>query len=136
MIKKMSSQAMAFAVIGSVGFMIDGAILTLLSVGMGVNIYLSRFISFTLASFVTWLLNRRHTFRWMSKDIRISPTNEYIRYIVIQIGGAVINLSIFTWLVAENPVLQTIPVIPLAAGAGVALVFNFLGARIWVYQSQ
>lgn len=127
---------MAFAVIGSVGFMIDGAILTLLSVGMGVNIYLSRFISFTLASFVTWLLNRRHTFRWMSKDIRISPTNEYIRYIVIQIGGAVINLSIFTWLVAENPVLQTIPVIPLAAGAGVALVFNFLGARIWVYQSQ
>lgn len=135
MIKKLGSQAMAFSVIGLFGFVTDGAVLTFLSVGIGINIYLSRFISFTLASLATWLLNRRHTFRRISKDIKRSPTNEYIRYIVIQISGALINLGIFTWLVAVNPALHAIPVIPLAAGAGVALVFNFVGARIWVYPS-
>ncbi len=114
--------------------MVDGTILTFLSVGMGVNIYVSRLISFTLASFTTWLLNRKHTFRKLDSLPGISRTREYIRYVIIQIGGALLNLGIFMWLVAENPALQAMPIIPLAVGAGVALVFNFLGARIWVYQ--
>jgi putative flippase GtrA len=135
-INKLSFQAITFAVIGSVGFVIDGTILTLLSLGMGINIYGSRLISFIAASLVTWRLNRKYTFIRKNIDISLSPANEYIRYIVIQIVGAVINLGVFTWLVTANPALQAIPVIPLAAGAGVALVFNFLGARIWVYQSK
>lgn len=134
MVKKLGSQVIAFATIGSIGFAIDGVIVTVLSVSAGINIYTSRLISFLLASLTTWLLNRQHTFRRVRQDTKISTSNEYIRYIVIQIGGSVINLSVFTWLVATNPALQSIPIMPLAAGASVALVFNFLGARLWVYK--
>lgn len=134
MIKKLSQQVTSFAIIGAAGFVVDGGILTYLSVGIGANIYVSRLISFTLASLTTWLLNRKYTFRRSCDFPGISRGREYSRYVIIQTCGALINLGIFTWLVAANPALKAIPLIPLAVGAGIALVFNFVGARMWVFR--
>lgn len=135
-IKKLSRQVSSFSIIGSIGFLVDGSVLTFFSMKVGLNIYVSRIISFTLASLATWLLNRRFTFTKPACLPGSSLTREYIRYAVIQIGGAMINLGIFTWLITQNPALQSMPIIPLSVGAGVALVFNFLGARIWVYHEK
>ena len=134
MIKKLSYQITTFAIIGAAGFVVDGGVLTYLSVGIGVNVYVSRLISFTLASFATWLLNRKYTFRQSSDVPGFSRGREYSRYVIIQICGALINLGVFTWLVAANPALRIIPIIPLALGAGIALAFNFVGTRMWVFQ--
>lgn len=136
MLKKLSYQIAAFVIIGSVGFIIDGGVLTYLSVGLGVNVYGSRLISFTLASLTTWLLNRKYTFRRSYDSPEFSRRREYGRYIIIQTGGALINLGVFTWVVAANPALLAIPIIPCAFGAGVALFFNFIGARMWVFKEN
>lgn len=134
MIQKLRYQLATFAIIGSVGFAVDGGVLTYLSVGMGMNVYLSRFISFALACLATWLLNRKYTFRRPNHFPGFSRGREYSRYVIIQTCGALINLGVFTWLIAVNPEFKSIPIVPLAFGSGLALVFNFVGARMWVFQ--
>ncbi len=134
MIKKLSYQVTAFAIIGSIGFAIDGGLLTYLTVVKGANIYMSRLISFMLASFTTWLLNRKYTFRQPGDSSGFSRGREFSRYAIIQTIGALINLGVFTWLVAANPAFQTMPIIPFALGSAVALLFNFSGSRLWVFR--
>ena len=124
----------SFALVGTVGFVVDGGALTVLSVVYGLDIYASRLISFTLATCVTWWLNRTHTFRLPSARGNVTYVGEYGCYVAVQIVGAMLNLAIFAWLIERNPDLRQIPFLPLAVGAGVGLVWNYLGTRFWVYR--
>ncbi|MFZ6645593.1 GtrA family protein [Undibacterium sp. TJN25] len=134
MVKKLSTQVLSFAVVGGIGFLIDAGVLTLLSVHFGVNVYTARVVSFALASLGTWLLNRRHTFGQAGVDNAKAGSGEYLRYMSVQAAGAMINLGVFSALVVILPSLARYPVIPLAAGSGVAMFFNFFGARHWIYR--
>lgn len=128
------SQLMRFALIGAVGFAIDGSLLTLLSVVWGLNVYVARLVSFLTATLSTWWLNRKHTFGMApAREFRVHA-NEYTRYFFIQIGGGLINLAVFAWLVYLEPAFRALPILPLACGAGVALLWNFAGARLFVYR--
>jgi putative flippase GtrA len=60
--KALLKKIFSFGVVGGVGFVVDAGVLTLLSSKMGVNIYVSRLFSFTVAVFVTWMLNRKWVF--------------------------------------------------------------------------
>lgn len=122
-----------FAGIGGIGFLIDAAILTLLVNGGGMGPVSARAISFTLAATATWYLNRRWTFRVAGNA---SQGSEYARYLAVQIVGAVINLAIYLLVLAFQPQLGRVPVIPLAAGALVAMGFNFIASRYWVFAAQ
>jgi putative flippase GtrA len=128
-------QLLHFTLIGGIGFVIDGGALTLLSVMAGVNLYFARLISFTLATLTTWWLNRRHTFGMASAVESGAKASEYGRYLLIQIGGGLINLTVFAWLIFIESRLRAIPVLPLAIGAVAGLVWNFLGAKLWVYKT-
>lgn len=127
-----SRQFILFAIVGSVGFAIDASLLTLLANYCSVNLYLSRVVSFAFASLGTWLLNRSFTFRGITEGVDRNST-EYLRYMLVQIGGAIINLLVFSILVEHYPAMRQQPAIPLAFGSIVAMVFNFIGARAWVY---
>jgi putative flippase GtrA len=117
-----------FALVGVLGFVIDASVLTLLVNGFGHDHFTSRAISFSLAVTATWLANRRWTFE---------PTEhrgkEYAGYLSTQLVGAIINLGIYVLLIQFIPSLAKTPVIPLACGAFVALLFNFASARWLVY---
>jgi len=119
-----------FALVGGLGFLVDASVLTLLVNGLDKNHFSARAVSFALAVTVTWLANRRWTFE---------PTEhrgkEYAGYITTQIIGAVINLGIYVLLIQLLPQLAKLPVIPLACGALVALIFNFFTARRFVFQA-
>jgi putative flippase GtrA len=128
----LSRQLLVFAFVGSIGFVIDAGILTVLSKYFSINLYLSRAISFSFASLATWLLNRMFTFRGHTRGVDIH-SSEYMRYMLVQIGGAALNLLVFSILVAAYAQLGEQPVIPLAIGAVFGLAFNFTGARLWVY---
>ena len=129
-------QLLRFTLIGSVGFAIDGGVLTLLSVWLGINVYVSRLFSFLLATLATWWLNRRHTFGVDASFDRQTRGAEYMRYLFIQVGGGLINLAVFAWLIYAEPRLLAFPILPLAFGSGVALLWNFFGARWFVYQHR
>jgi putative flippase GtrA len=126
-------KVLGFAVVGGVGFLVDGGILTLLSLVAHTNMYLARGASFSLATLATWLLNRTFVFQaepWFGRRRGI----EYAKYLTVQIAGALVNLGVFAALIATDARLQVLPILPLAIGAAFGMVVNFCGARYWVFR--
>jgi putative flippase GtrA len=119
-----------FVVVGAIGFLIDAGILTLLMTGFELDHYSARAISFTVAVTFTWYMNRRWVFE---KSTASMSGREYSSYIVVQVIGALINLSVFVAVIEIVPSLTNIPVIPLAVGAIAALLFNFSASSRFVF---
>ena len=124
-----------FSFVGSVGFLVDAGILTLLSQYYGFDIYLGRLISFSSATMTTWVLNRKVVFR-QEVDPDRRKSLEYVRYLLVQTTGGGVNLLIFTLLIMAAASLKSQPIIPLAVGAIFGLVINFTGTRYWVYSKK
>lgn len=125
-------QIFAFALVGVIGFAIDAGVLTVLVSMLGLSPYRARAISFALAVFGTWLINRHWTFR-AARRMPKSLGTEYMRYLFVQSLGAASNLCVFAFAIARHPELIRYPVIPLAIGAAVGLAVNFVGSRMWVF---
>ena len=121
-----------FAFVGLTGFIVDATALTYRSQAWAWNIYGSRAISFFLATAVTWLLNRTFVFD-ARRRIGRRRSIEYGRYFLVQLGGACLNLAVFAALISGFPALHSIPVLPLAVGAGLGMIFNFTGSLYWVF---
>ena len=122
-----------FVLVGAIGFLIDAGILTALMKGLGFGHYGARAISFTIAVTATWYMNRRWVFE--RNAIRMS-SREYTSYLSVQVIGALINLSVFAAVIEFVPGLVKIPVIPLAVGAAVALMFNFGASNRFVFSDS
>lgn len=127
----LATQFGRFSVAGGVGFLVEAAVLTVLVSGLGGNVYLSRVGSFLVAVTATWWINRRYAFRSGASARREA---EYGRYFVVQVVGVLINFAIFVLVLTLFPQTARYPVIPLAAGSGVAMVANFLGLRMFVFR--
>src|SRR3990167_9608825 len=120
----LQSQFCFFAIIGSIGFIIDSSLFALLHFTLGYAA--SRFISIFTAMTFTWLANRTLTFQVLTK-----PTHtEWIKYFSINSFGALINFSVFLSLVHTSVFLKDNYIIPLAIATGVSMWFNFGLSRI------
>lgn len=120
----------AFAWVGIVGFIVDATILTILVTVYDWSSYAARLISFSVAVWVTWFLNRHWTFRARSAS---GPHARYTKYFTIQAIGALINYGIFAACIYTNQILASYPIIPLGIGSAVAMIFNFGMARMLVF---
>ena len=119
-----------FVLVGAIGFLVDAGILTALVTGFGAGPYAARAISFTAAVTATWYMNRR----WVFEQVTAHKTSrEYTAYLVVQVIGAVINLSVYVAVIELVPRLAKTPVVPLALGAAVALLFNFSASSRFVF---
>ena len=122
-----------FLVVGGIGFLVDAGILSWLVMVLDWGPYGARLVSFGGAVSVTWYLNRTYTFQQQ----RVLPrTSEYARYFTVQGMGALINLAVFAAATLTFPQLGAYPVLPLALASGVAMVFNFLGAKFFAFAPQ
>ncbi len=117
-------EAVRFALIGAVGFVVDGGLLVLLHT-RGLPLLAARLISFTVAVTVTWALNRRYTF----PHRRGRGFPEWRRYALVNGIGALVNLGGFFALLHRFPAWRAIPLLPLALAAGGGLIFNFWASR-------
>jgi len=90
--------------------------------------YTARALSFAAAVTLTWYLNRHWVF-WRTSDRK----REYGAYFGVQAVGAAINLGTYALIIAVLPSLARLPVLPLAAGALLALLFNYSAASRWVF---
>jgi putative flippase GtrA len=121
-----------FALVGAAGFVTDSC-LTVLFVHLGLlPPFLARLPATAIAICVTFLLNRRWTFRSRDTD-RI---REFARYLGVSIGGASINYGFYILFltVAHATGIQTfsetqIVFAAVVTGAAAAVAFNFLGSR-------
>lgn len=123
-------ELLAFLAVGSVGFLVEAAILTTLTLHAAWSPWQARIPSFLSAVLITWALNRRHTFARRGLERR---GTEAFFYTLIQGGGALINLAVFGICLAIQPKLSQLPVIPLAIGAVAGFAFNFLVSSKWLY---
>jgi len=124
-----SRQFFKYALVGGSGFIVDATVLTVLVNALGYGHYISRAASFSLAVTVTWWINRQWVFQAGNPSRR-----EYSSYFLVQLVGAIINLAIYVLAIELKPALATIPIIPLAIGASIALLVNFLLVRRFVFR--
>jgi len=122
-----------FAIVGAVGFIVDGGILSLLNGVYGVDVVTSRLISFAIAVTVTWYLNRHRTFA-DRKDQR--AVLEWGRYTIANSVGALLNMGIFFWLYYRFRIFAEYPLLPLAIASSVALFFNFFVSKYFAFNHR
>jgi putative flippase GtrA len=123
----------AFVVVGAVGFVVDASILATLVHGYQWGDYTARLVSFAFAVTVTWLLNRSYVFTSTRTHNRRS---EYTRYLTVQGMGMAINFLVYSLCIASNQLMDKWPVLALAVGSAVALIFNYAGARVFVFTGE
>ncbi len=128
------NQFATFGGVGAIGFLVDSATFLLMtSQCCGWSPLKARLLSAYISLTVTWVLNRRFTFR---ERISLDARSEYIRYLIAQIVGLLANLSIFGLCIAFVPTLRARPFLALCIGASVALVLNFTTARTYAFRAD
>ena len=124
-------QVFGFGLVGVAGFLTDALLFLLSSQVAGIAIMPSRALSFLPATGVTWLLNRHYVFR--TAGGARSRRGEYLRHLAIQSVGIAINFGTFYLAVHAGLGKGSAQLVPLALGSGVAMVFNYVGARRLVF---
>jgi putative flippase GtrA len=124
------SQFFHFALIGTLGFLVDATALQAFLNIAGLDLYSGRVGSFLIAVTFTWAMNRRFTFQ--SFDPRM--LREWGRFLAANALGAVANLGVYAVLVAGVNMVAAHPVLGVAAGSVAGLAVNFAGSRYFVFR--
>lgn len=119
-----------FALIGTAGFIIDAATLTLLrAIGMG--LLTGRVCSFLLAASCTWYGNRHFTFR---RRPAAPAARQWPAFVAVNSIGAAANYATYAALVTTHPFVAQHPVLGVAAGSLAGLAWNFSLSRAVVFR--
>lgn len=119
---------LAFLFSGTLAFLIDAAVLKLLTAVLGMHPILARLIAISIAMVAGWLAHRRFTFRVTT------PPNlaEFSRYAAVQWTVAAINYGIFVAIVLLWPAIE--PLYALFVSSLVAMVFAYAGMRFAAFR--
>ncbi len=123
---------LAFGAVGTVGFLVDTAVLYLLRGLLG--LYAARLVSFLCAASVTWFLNRHLTFA--ERRSPYAPSTEMAFYILLMVVGGVVNYGIYAWLVSSSPAVAQAPVLGVAAGSLAGMAVNLTTSRFLLFRHQ
>jgi putative flippase GtrA len=126
------AQLLRFLVAGAIGFVVDAGVLSLL-VWCGAGYFVGRALSFLMAVWVTWRLNRRFTFTGADDT---SPWREWWRYLAAMSVGGAINYAIYSGAVLLLPHTAWLPLWSVALGSVGGLGANFVSARWWVFRRR
>jgi putative flippase GtrA len=130
---RLGPELLRFGVVGSIAFAIDGGVMQLLTLTTGISPLLARGISFPAALSVGWALNRSWTFEAGRKR---PAGSQYRRYVLVQIGGFLINYAAFAALVMSGGLWREWPLLALAAGVLISMIFTYLCSRLFVFSEQ
>jgi putative flippase GtrA len=121
-----------FAVGGLIGLVVDAGIVQALVGLLHWNPYAARVLSFLAAATATWWWNRRQTFRHRRSGR--SAFAEWLHWMALMGGGAVVNYGVYALCLALWPALQRWPAAAVAAGSAAAAGVNFLSARLTLFR--
>lgn len=125
----MRRQFFRFAVVGTIGFVIDAGVL-LYVLSLDFDFYSARAISFLCAVTCTWLLNRVFTFCDRNEDL----VGQWARFASVNLVGGLINYGTYAVLVWQLALVQVWPVLGVAAGSISGMFFNFALSRWYVFE--
>jgi putative flippase GtrA len=122
-------QFIRFAVIGTLGFVWDTAIVYALAPRIGV--YAAGFVSYFTVASINWLLNRIWTYAHVSHGVR---HRQLVMFLLANSVGLVLNRGIFSLLVHFVPLCRVYLVLPVAAGGISGMFVNFFLSRRLVFR--
>ena len=124
------SQFVRFAIAGVIGFVVDAGVLYL-TLACGLGLFAGRGVSFMAAVWVTWRINRRHTFHVRAER---SAWVEWWRYLLSMLGGASVNYAAYSTVVLTVHGGRLVPLIAVACGSVAGLFVNFFAAKLWAFK--
>ena len=130
-------QLLRFGAVGIAGLLVDLAVLFVLAPLLGW--YAGRVLSFLAAASATWWLNRRFTFATSmtnaadATDAAQPVWQEYGRYIVSMLGGAVVNYTAYV-MTLHFVTAPWAPALGVALGSLAGMSLNFVAARYFVFR--
>ncbi len=124
-----------FAVVGTGGFVVDTAVLYAM-LGLGLDRYTGRAVSYLCAATFTWLGNRTITFAEARATGGRGVAAEWLRFVVTNLGGGAVNYAVYAALVSFSDLVYAYPVFGVAAGALSGLTVNFFASRWLVFRSR
>jgi putative flippase GtrA len=117
-----------FGAVGFGGFFVDAAILALMTEALHVNPFAGRAVSAPIAIAFTFVCNRYWSF---ASAKRQAIGRSFASYVSTQGTGLVCNLIVYSAALLVMPY----PLGALVISSAVAMIVNYLGARLWVFQS-
>jgi len=120
-----------FCMVGVVGFVVDGGLLWIL-LNWGFNPFSARLISFPIAVFTTWRLNRAWTF---GVEKSSNSVREWTSYLTVQSLGTMLNFGVYALIIRTFGSNAVMIFGAFCSGAVIALFWNYYGAR-WVLNAQ
>jgi putative flippase GtrA len=126
-------EIISFAGVGTVGFVLDAAIVWALINYVAVSPISAKLMAFPCAVTFTWLLNRNSTFK---ANRQTNYLKEWLLYIQINSIGALANNLSFIVLVSINNFLYETPLITVAIGSIFGMFFNYFGSKFWVFKEK
>jgi putative flippase GtrA len=119
-----------FLTVGVGGLAVDIAVLWLVKEHVGLNHALARLVSLSVATVVTWALNRQFTFGESGCKRRI----EFGRYVAVAATAQSINYLSYLGLVASLPHVDYR--LAALAGAVIATGFSYTGHRFFTFAAR
>ncbi len=124
-----------YAVVGFTGFAVDTTVVRLMMDVAGLDYRAARFISFSIAVLVTWLLNRAWTFKHTAADAGVKQAAVYVG---VQVAGGLLNIGAYNLAIMAAPYLQhgLWIVIPEGLGSAAGLCLTFIGAKHLAFRAR
>jgi putative flippase GtrA len=126
---KLWRELILFGVIGTVGLVVDIAVLYSLIPLLG--LFVSRGISFLAAVVTTWFLNKSITFK--GKKSSLPNHKELIAYIGLMLVGGAANYATYTWLILAYEYMRSSPFLAVAAGSLVGMCLNYSTSKFLLF---
>jgi putative flippase GtrA len=130
-----TSRFLRFAIVGTLGFVVDAGVLALVLQSGLAGFHAGRCLSFLAAASFTWALNRRFTFA----DGAASHGGggaQWARYVGAMSAGAAVNYAVYALVLAWAGYTALIAPFAVAAGSIAGLGVNFSAARWFVFAAR
>jgi putative flippase GtrA len=124
-------QFIRFAIVGTLGFAVDAALLYLCLHGTGLGLYGGRLVSYLVAATTTWYFNRKFTFTGSDES---APMRQWMRFVTTNGLGGLINYGTYSFVVAYWGAVPLVPLIGVAVGSISGLGVNFTASRLFVFK--
>lgn len=129
-LKKSIKGLLSFGAVGTIGFIVDTAVLYLISGTVG--LFSGRIISFSIAVFTTWLLNKKYTFH--GRESGFKAHKEFTLYFSLMIFGGALNFLTYSLLIITYKSILQNPIIAVAFGSLAGMCINFISSRFLLYR--
>ena len=131
----MTSRFLRFAIVGTLGFVVDAGVLALVLQSGLAGFHAGRCLSFLAAASFTWALNRRFTFADRAAS-RGNRGTQWARYVAAMSAGAAVNYAVYALVLAWAGYTALIAPFAVAAGSIAGLGVNFSAARWFVFAAR